>query len=87
MTLGAAVSNPHGGGRVLMVGLSSSRWELSRAAALVTKQAFLGIALLSPDGEGARKGGLNIAYLTSPCQHAAADWAFNLRSKKENAEA
>ena len=32
----------------------------------MTKQPFLGTALLAPRGEGPRKGGLNKAYLLYP---------------------
>ena len=67
-----------------MVVLHSPRQEWSSAAALATEQPSLGTALLSPMGEGSRKGDLKKACLISSCQHTAADWTSTTRSKHKN---
>ena len=47
----------------------------------MTEQPSSGIALLPPQGEGSRKGDLKKACLIPSCQHTAADWTSNMRSK------
>ena len=60
-----------------MVVLFSPRQGLSSAATVTTEHPFSGTALLSPIGEGSRKGDPKNACLTQPCQHTAADWVSN----------
>ena len=84
MTLEVAVSTLQVGGSVVLVRLSVDLRQQQHSAALwATKQPSSGTALLAPQGDGPRKGGLNEACLT-PTLLASRGQRASLQSGKKN---